>query len=886
MIIKKMLVLVLASCMVFSTQVFAADATDAEAAQTVEVDPTARQVINGIGLLTDFELPDGASVKRGEFAHAVAELMDLSGKTDYDGGFSDVSSATTYSGDIYALTEIGILHGFGDGTFHPNDPILLCDAVKVILAACGYSLPAESAGGYTVGYLTYAQRAGLLKDMGECNLNAEFNSDVLYRLLYNAIDVDIMSEDEFVPGKESVKVQKDKTLLTEIHHIYKDDGVVTSTEYSSINSSEGAGEGKAKIGGVAYYSGDCEMSELLGYHVDFWYRQNDGKKDGTLVFAIKSDKNKVFVLETDDIVNVSGGAIRYVDDNDRERSISFNAQTDIVYNGGLYVPGGTATLNISNGSLTLIDNDGNGRYEVIIARDYRPVYTTGIDRAKSIIYDKYDSENPIYTDDYKNVVIYDRNGDLTTLDALESVDDLLMCLQSKDKSNLEIRQVVDEIVGEIESVMTDGDKVYVTIGGVEYRVANHLNDRGLTWKIGDKVICYLDNFGKIAALSSKKFTSGTWAYLREADKIGSSFSDDVSVQLLDINCEDNELKVIECADRVKVDGTSVEKGDRLKDLLKSYTDSVIYYYLNVDGKLAKVETENGDVIEKAVSNLSQLVYDEDTKILGGKIPVSPSTNVFYAPPDGNEDDYTAGYVTNSFIRDQYCNIKYGYRKSGGGLTIDALLMSEPLSGGALTKQSPVMMVDSVTKGLNEDEIAVSMVCGYVGGTYRKFVVSDDSVVKKAKAMNDINVDATYAIQRGDLVRYELNTKGELKIVELIYRCENGASGAFAETNPSDANYFAETRTSSGYVYHKDGAVLMIAQSKDDMTTGNENVMECVRASGGCAIYIYDRNESRDKNRLRLGGADDVYDYKSFGDNASQVAMYMGNGAVKALIVIK
>lgn len=88
------------------------------------------------------------------------------------------------------------------------------------------------------------------------------------------------------------------------------------------------------------------------------------------------------------------------------------------------------------------------------------------------------------------------------------------------------------------------------------------------------------------------------------------------------------------------------------------------------------------------------------------------------------------------------------------------------------------------------------------------------------------------------------------------------------------------------MYHKDGAVLMVAADKNALITGNENVMECVRASGGCAIYIYDKNEPTLEKQIRLGGADDVYDYKSFGDNASQIAMYMGNGAVKALIVIK
>ena len=877
--LKKIFALVLASALLLSMAVFADE-------ETARADSAAKEVINGIGLLTDYESPNGASIKRGEFAHAVAQIMNLSGKAGYENVFRDVSGSTAYSEDICMLSGIGVLRGYTDGTFRPNDSILLRDAVKVILSACGYTVPAERAGGYFAGYLTYAQRTKLLDKLENCDLNAEFTSDVLYRLLYNALDINIMASDELTADRETLKEQKGKTILTEMLHLNKDKGVVTATEYSAIDERTGAGAGKVRIDKIPYYMGECDPGDILGCEIEYYYRKDNGENVGTLVFAMESEKNDVLTLDADDITEATDTEIRYFDEKDKERRIVVDAQTDIVYNGGLYVPGGTESLKIDNGFLRFVDNNGDGHYEVIIAKNYRSVYTVGLDRTEGIIYDTFKPQEPIRVYDYENVQIYDRNGDIITLDSIESIDDLLMCVQSADKSNLEIRQVVNEVVGAVEGTREESGKTYVVIAGTEYRVADHLKATGTKWKIGDKVICYLDSFGKIAALSSHKFTSGTWAYLKDVRKKGSSISNAVSVQILDVNCEDSELKIIDCAERVTIDGIMQKTGNAIENVLKAHMESIVLYYLNADGLLAKVETVDGDVIEKAVSNQAQLVYDEDTKIIGGKIPVSPSTNVFYAPPDGNEDDYTVGYVTNSFIRDQYCYIKDGYRKAGGGLTIDALLMSEPLSGGALTKQSPVMLAERVIQGVNADNDAVSVVCGYVGGTYKKFTVSDETVITKMKALNDKNANMTYELQSGDLIRYELNTKGELKIAELVYRCANGADGAFAETNPSDSNYFDEKRTSVGYVYHKDGAVLMVAADKNALITGNENVMECVRASGGCAIYIYDKNEPTLEKQIRLGGADDVYDYKSFGDNASQIAMYMGNGAVKALIVIK
>jgi len=93
-----------------------------EAKYAVEV-LTARHIVNGT---SDTLFSPSKQVTRAEFSSMIVRALNLDlldstnlAKTAY----SDVGAEAWYSNDIAVLNKLGVIKGFSDGTFRPNDPV-------------------------------------------------------------------------------------------------------------------------------------------------------------------------------------------------------------------------------------------------------------------------------------------------------------------------------------------------------------------------------------------------------------------------------------------------------------------------------------------------------------------------------------------------------------------------------------------------------------------------------------------------------------------------------------------------------------------------------------------------------------------------------------------
>lgn len=75
-----------------------------------------------------------ADVTRGEFATMVWRLFDMEEPTSTN-RFSDVDSKKYYAKAINKLAEINIIHGYGNGTFKPNQSVTREEAAKILALA-------------------------------------------------------------------------------------------------------------------------------------------------------------------------------------------------------------------------------------------------------------------------------------------------------------------------------------------------------------------------------------------------------------------------------------------------------------------------------------------------------------------------------------------------------------------------------------------------------------------------------------------------------------------------------------------------------------------------------------------------------------------------------
>jgi len=79
--------------------------------------------------------------------------------------FSDVAVGEWYTGAINLATDIGVIAGFPDGTFRPNDNITVAQAVTLMVNALGRGVYVKEAGQWPANYITEAAELGITKDI-------------------------------------------------------------------------------------------------------------------------------------------------------------------------------------------------------------------------------------------------------------------------------------------------------------------------------------------------------------------------------------------------------------------------------------------------------------------------------------------------------------------------------------------------------------------------------------------------------------------------------------------------------------------------------------------------------------------------------------------------
>lgn len=97
---------------------------------------------NIIGGYPDGTFKPGNSITRGQAAAIIAKLMNLNMDNIENPGFKDVSTKNGYYKAIAGMAKEGIISGYGDGRYGPNDPIKRGQMASILVKA--FDLPRYS----------------------------------------------------------------------------------------------------------------------------------------------------------------------------------------------------------------------------------------------------------------------------------------------------------------------------------------------------------------------------------------------------------------------------------------------------------------------------------------------------------------------------------------------------------------------------------------------------------------------------------------------------------------------------------------------------------------------------------------------------------------------
>jgi len=685
---KKLLALVLTLAMVLGTFSFAA-AAPADVVGTDCEDAVAR--LGALGIIAGF--PDGTyrpeeSVTRAQFAKIVVAALGVGEAAQYAAGttkFTDVPADHWAAGYINVAVDVGVISGYPDGTFKPENPVTFAEAIKMIVAALGYTPKAEALGGYPGGYLAVAAEEEITDGVNVVG-NMAANRGAIAIMVDNSLEVPLMEQVSY-GDKPTWEVKEDKTLLKTKLGVKEVEGTVT--EISRVAK---LAENKFKLDdGVTYeLVVDVNTESLFLKEVKLLHK--DKKVVWVSVETAASDILFDTVVADDGIdpakkvyLKVADKSYAWFNDKIDDATIYVNYEKvepddakDLVGMYGYFIFDGKE-VKYAN----LFDFEGGDKG-----------FVTGVAKDEIEYISLYDADEQVLElDDYDEVYVYNKDFTKASLDDID--ENSVIFYWANDDDELFVMVVNEKVTGEVTRVRDDSAKV--TIDGKNYTRAKDESIASLnsgedfdTWAnttitdvIDEEVALYFDLNGEIAAMvTDAQATSddlyGVVTYYYEgrnpkvaiftsegkeveyyfekntdADVVNDANGDDIYYAVTYKLNSDGEIAKGSLKLIGDVDG--VESANITKEADKKYVlhDGTTTFYINSDTVLIKLYDKDGDDVVfdpelvKYDSLVSMSISSATPAIVIGT-PGKTAKMIVFEDPDfkGSKKDVYFGVVTD------------------------------------------------------------------------------------------------------------------------------------------------------------------------------------------------------------------------------------------------
>ena len=138
-----------------------------------------------------------------EEAEAAPAVVSLVFPEEADTDFLDVSPEDWYYDCVCELSSLGLLAGYEDGTFRPNDSITCGEMLKLVLSAAGYTEDTVPEGSYwAAGWLSTAIREGILEEGDVLSLANPITRRFMAKLAAHALGLTDSEETPFVDTED------------------------------------------------------------------------------------------------------------------------------------------------------------------------------------------------------------------------------------------------------------------------------------------------------------------------------------------------------------------------------------------------------------------------------------------------------------------------------------------------------------------------------------------------------------------------------------------------------------------------------------------------------------------------------------------------------------
>lgn len=643
---------------------------------------TAVEVLPGLGIVEGDEngnFNPEKTLSRAELVTIVLRFMNVAAGNVDRSVFVDVPPTHWSYANVHTAYEIGIVNGVEEKLFCPDENVTYAQAVKMVVAALGYTVWAESAGGYPTGYLTKAQQLGILNGVSS-ETNMKRGSMAV--LIYNALDVPLFEKTSFGEDSFTYSENAERTALSVYLKVSKCTDCISQTAMMRLTDTSETRKllsDEVAVGSLILKVGKTNAQEFFGVRSDIYYKVDDVTDYPIILSIVPRAGTEIAEVSAQYIDDGATTAELFVyeDIKSNVKKVSINNAT-LIYN-GRPATRDAALLTPDVGTVTLI-YDG-GECKLIIVWEYKSYVVDMVEPDNNKVYFKpnADGVNDIIIDLMDNSVsteFLDGEGSTVSLSQLVEWDIISVAKSqgTKDVSR-KIRCSYDMVVGTV----TEAGEREICIDAKAFPIASTLTLN--TDVLGQSVACYLDFTGAVAAINMAYNAGRTYGWLKSADTT-KGLDGEPQIRLF---TENGEWQVFQFADYVKLNGSRINRSTVLEPKqyasdeeiwaagdapalmqLNGNTISVIpqmvAYKLNADGRISELET---------AVNKSSLRYNDSDK-LGNEFSLDWYLNKDRKSRgfDGTEAGSTDGLNSENKLLDGHGSVEYS-----GGLLLTRVFVN-------------------------------------------------------------------------------------------------------------------------------------------------------------------------------------------------------------------
>ncbi len=898
--LKKVIASICVIAMMLTTVAFGATYSDvAEDSAYYE----AVETLNKLEIVTGYE--DGTykpeeGVTRAEMAALIARIQ---GYGDTAAGsantaFVDVPASHWASGYVANAAGMGIINGYGDGNFGPDDPVLYEQAVKMIMATLGYTPYAENNGGYPGGYLAAAQRYDVVNGVSNATMGTKANRGTIAQLLVNAIDTPLMAQKTWATDGSAEYVIYDgednplKTLMSVNLGYVKIRGIVTENAYTdldAVKSIDTSVEETVEIvisdafdtankdfqdtdsttAGIQYevrdyLVGATDAADFLGKSVLAYVKKLDNNDYEIVSIAIDTARNDVLEIDLTQFNQINGqGKFEYFKTEDAKSATAVVVEEDVVVLNGdgnetLASVFGVAVANNGatefGGKITLIDNDTINGYDVIFVE----IAETAVVKKAEEGYVTFKANTALNTlgelviDEEDETVIINITKDGEAIAAADLNEwDVLSIITNANGSYINAEVITNSVVGTIKSVSKStpsaNDNAY-TIEGTKYDVAQ--GAYGLSdLAIGAGGTFYIDKYGKIAAFNEDAaLASGVaanYAYVT-ATAIDTDVLTNANTALIQMVTADGVVALNVKTTNAKINGAVFDADAAgAAATLTALENTVVKYTKNSANLITAItaaDVPGEDFVSVAQSGTQ--TYDAEN----GKFTnfyLDADALVFFIDGTDVEDSFLGSVADLEDETPYTVNALYADEKAE-----DNNILVVAGGVGTVSPKTNMGVLTAVGTSENEDGESIYAV---------EVMVNGETIVANTTSdvYNDVNVTN---LTVGDIVKVKVGSDGLISSLEIVYNFAEGVRTFDATTLANNAVTAAVGTPSTAKEAYVGGKVTFYKDSStqaDVDVDGDDTADATIKLSQAQNVYVIDAN-GRNVN-IKKNGAFKAYE---------------------------